>query len=83
MEINQFDIIRILTVKNVKYLSAPKGQKPSPNGDWTVVGILDKIDVLVAKDKTIIRIPIKDIEIIAKYDIKNIFGENKWLKNQN
>jgi hypothetical protein len=69
--INQFDVVRLITSKNVRYLSGPTGRATSPQGEWSVVGFVDG-EALLAKQTTIIKVPISDIAIIASYDINNI-----------
>jgi hypothetical protein len=58
--IQQLDQVELLTVKRVKYLSTKPGYAPSPHGKWSVVGIIEG-DALLAKDNTLIRIPLGDI----------------------
>jgi len=69
---NQFDLVQILTTRNIRYLSG-SGPKPTPNGTWSVIGFIQK-EALIAKDNFIAKVPIKDLIIIGSYDINKIFG---------
>ena len=68
----RFDQVRILTTKNVTYLSAPLGSKVSPAGLWSVTAIIDGNELLLAKQSALIRIPATDVLIIASYSIEKI-----------
>ena len=69
--IGRFDQVKILTTKNVKYLSAPPGSKTSPDGIWSVVAAVDN-DLLLAQKSTIIRIPSSDVLRILAYDLEAV-----------
>jgi len=73
---NQFDIVRLKTVENVKFLSAPAGSKISPKGEWSIVGVVGT-ELLLSKDSAIIKIPYNDVVKIADYNINSL----KELKN--
>ncbi len=73
----QFDVVRILRVDNVKYLSGPPGRAASPKGEWSVVAFVED-EALLAKQSTIIRIPLPDIVRVAEYDLA-LFADR--LKN--
>lgn len=79
--IKQLDLVQILTVKNVSYLSAKPGQSPSPHGKWTVVGILEGKDILISKDEALIRIPLADVRKVENYDISQVFDRLKKVSN--
>jgi hypothetical protein len=68
---NRFDQVRLLTTRNVKYLSSPPGQEITPDGLWQVVAAVDG-DLLLAKNSCIIRIPATDVLKVAEYDINNL-----------
>lgn len=65
--LNQFDVVKLVHTKNVKYLSGPPGRPTAPKGDWTIVGFVDK-ECILAKQSTIIRVPPSDIILIATYN---------------
>lgn len=67
MEYRQFDVVRLIHTKNVKYLSGPSERATAPKGEWSIVGFVER-DVVLAKQSTIVRVPVGDIERIAEYD---------------
>jgi hypothetical protein len=69
--IRQLDQVELLTVKRVKYLSTKPGFAPSPHGRWSVVGMIDG-DALLAKDETLIRIPLGDIRKVCTNDRQQV-----------
>jgi hypothetical protein len=69
--IQQLDQVELLTVKRVKYLSTRPGYAPSPHGRWSVVGLVDG-DALLAKDNTLIRIPVGDIKKVCTHDRQQV-----------
>lgn len=71
IEYAQFDVVRLVHIKNVKYLSGPPGRVTSPKGEWTIVGFVDR-DAVLAKQSTLIRVPVGDVVRIAEYD-KRLF----------
>lgn len=71
MVISRFDLVTLITVVNVKYLSCEPGTKPSTGGIWTVVGAIDD-ELLVSKDSVLIKIPRRDVLLNKKYRTPNI-----------
>jgi hypothetical protein len=71
--LKQFDIVRILSVKQIRFLSGPPGKPASPNGYWSVVGFIGS-DIIIAKDETIVRAPLSAVSKIASFK-KNPIGE--------
>jgi hypothetical protein len=69
--LKQFDVIQILTTKRVRFVSGPPGHATNPHGSWSVVGFMGQ-DVLIAKDSTIVRVPVGDVRKIANYDMGGI-----------
>lgn len=69
--IQQLDQVEILTVKRVKWLSTKPGYSPSPHGRWSVVGLIDG-EALLAKDDTLIRIPLSDIRKVQTNDRQQV-----------
>jgi len=45
-------------------MSAPPGQATNPNGNWSIVGFV-KSDALIAKERTLARVPIADLRKVA------------------
>jgi hypothetical protein len=74
IQIEQFDIVQIITSRNIKFLSG-SGKKPTPHGNWSVIGFIKK-DALIAKDNFIVKVPATDLRIIGKYDISKLLGED-------
>jgi hypothetical protein len=67
--INRFDIVRILSIDNVKWVSGPPDRITSPHGDWSVVLVSDvKGHALISKDSTVVVIPVSDIALVASFD---------------
>lgn len=79
--IKQLDLVELLTVKNVSYLSAKPGHAPSTHGKWTVVGILAGNDILLSKEEALIRIPLTDIRKVESYDIHKVIENLKKVNN--
>lgn len=70
---SQFDIVKLKTTQNVKWVSGPAGRPASPQGSWSVIGsIKDKGILLLSKDETVIQIPLDDVVKIAEYDITKV-----------
>lgn len=67
----QFDQVRLLTTKNVRYMSAPAGTKVSPQGVWSVAASVGG-ELLLVKQNVTIRIPTADVLKVVDYDIQEI-----------
>lgn len=76
MEYRKFDIVRLIHSRRVKFLSGPPGRAAAPKGEWSIVGFIER-DAILAKQSTIIRVPVGDIERIAEYDKKILFDKLK------
>jgi len=70
--IERFDQVRLLTVKNVSYLSAPPNTIVTPQGIWSVAAVVGQNDLILAKDNAIIRIPATDVLVISDYDLEGL-----------
>ena len=70
--IGRFDQVRIITTKNVSYLSAPPGTSVTPQGLWSVVSIISDVELLIAQKSALIRIPATDVLLVAGYDVKKV-----------
>ena len=64
VEIKQFDVVRLHTTKNIRYVSAPPNVEPDPHGLWSVVGNLGK-DLLICKGVSVCRVPIQDAYLVS------------------
>jgi hypothetical protein len=71
-----FDVVQILTVKHVKFVSGPKNRPASPHGNWSVVGFI-KSDLMLAKDSTIALVPIDSVRKVASYDLNGFLKKIK------
>lgn len=76
MEYRQFDVVRLIHTRGVKYLSGPSERATAPKGEWSIVGFVER-DAVLAKQSTIIRVPVEDIERIAEYDKKVLVDKLK------
>lgn len=73
---NQFDIVQIITTKRIKFLSGPKGRSVSPHGNWSIVGFI-KAEAIIAKQNTIVKIPVTDIRRTQIYNLKHVWERLK------
>lgn len=64
--LEQFDLVRISTTKNVNYLIGPPGTMPDPNSIWTVIACVGPNDILLSSGKFVCKIPKSDLVILAK-----------------
>jgi len=73
--IGRFDQVFLVTTKNVSYISMETDELPTPEGAWTVVASIEN-DVLLTKDRTVIRLPSSDVLKIMDYDktMKQVFS---------
>lgn len=65
---SRFDQVRIVTTKNVHYVSAPPGSVVSPKGIWQVAGAID-LELLLVKGNAIIKIPAVDVLKVVDYNV--------------
>jgi len=75
---NQFDVVQILRTKNIRFLSGPRNRAALPHGNWSVVGFMG-VDVVLAKQNTIVVAPVTDIRRIAAYDLVNFMRQVKQV----
>ena len=71
---SRFDQVKIITTRNVKYLSSPPDQQVTPDGIWQVAAAVGN-DLLLAKNSCIVRIPATDVLKIAEYDIQSLINK--------
>jgi hypothetical protein len=72
MEIKRFDLIRILTIEHVVWVSGPAGHPASPQGTWSVIGNIGNV-LLISKDETVVQIPVQDVVKVADYNLERVF----------
>ena len=70
----RFDQVKLLTTRNVTYLSAPPGSKVSPHGTWQVAGAIDN-ELLLVKNDVTIRIPVTDVLKVVRYDLESLYAK--------
>lgn len=80
-KIGRFDQVRIITTRNVNYLSAPLGAETNPSGVWSVVAVLNDQELLCARNSMLIKIPIGDVLKIAGYNVEMITKNLGKLSN--
>lgn len=71
-KIGRFDQVRLLTTKNVSYLSAPTDLDADPQGVWSVAAVVGDKELLCTKSGITIRIPIADVLKTVDFNIHNI-----------
>lgn len=64
----RFDQVKLLTTKNVNYLSAPPDTTVNPHGVWSVVAAVDQF-LLLSKNNAIIKIPACDVLMVERYSL--------------
>lgn len=67
--LKQYDIVRIITTKRIRYLSAPPGITITPHGNWSIVGFIAN-EAIIAKQNTLIKIPVSDISKIGGMNLE-------------
>ena len=63
----QFDIVRILTTKNIKYMSADEDD-PKPHGNW-IISHINGDTAIITKDKIVVAIPIQDVLLVQEHSL--------------
>jgi len=76
-EYQLFDIVYILSTKDVSWLSAPKGHPCSPHGYWNIVAIRGDGKFVLSKDGTVIVTSMNNIKKVANYDLEQVFDRIK------
>lgn len=80
MSYKLFDICQLIRAHGVKLMSGPPGINISPHGNWFVVGNIKGGDLVLAKEGTIIVVPVSDVRKICDYDIEKVISEIKRMK---
>lgn len=85
----QFDIIRITTTRNVKWMTDIPGQIPNPNGIWSIICTYPKTgELLIQKDTALVKIPAIDVIKVANFSMNTVFERleksvEKYLQKPN
>ena len=72
VQFKQLDRVQLRTTKNITYLSAPPGSIASPQGAWSVVCVVGASELMLAKDTTMIRVPVADVLKIADHNLNDL-----------
>ena len=78
--IKRLDIVKIRSIKRVTWVSGPAARPAGPKGNWSVMGNIGQI-LLLAKDETIIQIPVEDVIKVAAYDLNKVIENIKKVKS--
>ena len=78
MELSSWDIVQVQRINNVKWRSGPRGAAVSPHGNWVVVGFVEN-EAMIAKDGTVIRIPVNDIKRVGSYSKEDVLAHLKTI----
>lgn len=65
-DLNSWDIVNIMRVDRIQFRSGPPGSPISPHGNWVIVGFVGA-EALIAKDGTIVKVPISDIKRVGVF----------------
>jgi hypothetical protein len=81
--IKRFDIIRLKTTKNIKWLSGPAGRPADPRGNWSVIaGVEDTDRLLISKDETTAQVPESDVIKVADYGFEHAIESIKKIRTK-
>jgi hypothetical protein len=70
----QFDFVRLITTRNVKWMMDVPGQMPDPNGLWNIVCLFPKTgEMLVQKDTALAKVPASDVKKVANFSLEKVF----------
>jgi hypothetical protein len=72
VRIGRYDQVKLLSTKNISYLSAPPGSQASPQGIWSVVAAVDNNQLLLVKNNVVIRAPATDVLKMVSFDLNRI-----------
>jgi len=72
VRIGRFDQVKLLTTKNIKYLSAIPGSEIDPSVIWSVSSIIGENELLCVHNSIIIRVPASDVLKLADYSVDYI-----------
>lgn len=72
-KIGRFDQVKLVTTKNVNYLSATPGVEINPRGIWSVAAVFEKThELLCVRKGIVIRIPARDVLKVIDYTLPDI-----------
>jgi hypothetical protein len=76
----RFDIVQLVTTRNITFLSGPPGRPAKPQGNWSIVANLPNGRLLLAKDETIAAVPLTDVRKVGGYDLDKAIKSLKETK---
>lgn len=76
-EYQLFDLVYILSTKDVSWLSAPRGSPSSPKGYWCITAIRRDGKFVLTKEDTTIITTMANIKKVANYDLQRVFNKIK------
>lgn len=72
----RFDIVAIITTKNVTWMTDVPGTLPMVEGYWQIIGCFPKTGLLlISKGTAMCKIPAADIRKIANYELRSVFNK--------
>ena len=72
----QFDVVSLITTKNVKWMIDLPGRVPDPDGSWTIVCTYPASGLLLLQKGTaMIRVPASDVRKLANYNVQRVFDK--------
>lgn len=79
----QFDVVQIVTTRNVQWRNDVEGSNTDPNGNWSIVAAYPESGkLLIQKDTAIALIPASDIRKVANYDVEAVFEKNEEINKK-
>jgi len=80
--IKRFDLVILKSVQNVKWLSGPPSRPTSPKGVWSVVsGVGGRKMLFLAKENTMIQVPVLDVTKVGDYNLNQAIGMVKRVRS--
>lgn len=76
MDLNAWDVVQLRRTDNVQWRSGPKGAAITPHGNWIIIGFIGP-EALVAKDGTMVKIPVVDLKRVGVYSKDDVM---RYLK---
>jgi len=79
----QFDLVRILTTRNVQWRCDTPGTVTDPKGAWSVVATMpSKGCLLIQKENALAEIPASDVKRVANFDVETVFEKIEEINNK-
>lgn len=79
----QFDLVEIITTRNVTWRTDSEGINTNPNGKWSIVTAYpDSGTLLIQKETALVLIPASDIRKVANFDVETVFEKNDEINKK-